>query len=290
MRSSVVAAAAAIGLFALLCGGAGAAPVSAQAPIIRATSTGGASAAAAGERTWTARGLERKGIVCPPTRSSGDGGAPVVFVFHGHGGTAKFAQRGWQVEAKWPEAVVVYLQGLPSKGITDPAGEKNGWETQRNSDPDRDLAFFDAAFATMKSEFKIDPKKVFAAGHSNGGSMAYLLWARRGDLFAAVGPSSSVAAWMRPELKPKPAIVVAGKKDPIVPFALQSFGHDGLKKIDGCDPSAGKPWPVGGAEATRFEGTAGVPFVTWVHEGGHEMPKGSVEAIVAFFKEVAAGR
>jgi polyhydroxybutyrate depolymerase len=245
------------------------------------------AATAAPERTWTIRGVERAGLVYAPAKPSA--AAPVVFVFHGHGGTARFAQRGWRVEEKWPEAIVVYLQGLPSKGITDPEGKKNGWETQRTSDHDRDLAFFDAALVTVRKEHKVDEKKIFVAGHSNGGSMTYLLWAKRGDLLAAAGPSSSVPAWMRADLKPKPAIAVAGRKDPIVPFAFQSAGHDALKKVDGCGPD-GKPWADGGKEATWFDGKDGVPFVAWVHDGGHEMPKGSVEAIVAFFKRVAAGR
>src|SRR5512146_2783181 len=51
--------------------------------------------------------------------------APVVFVFHGHGGTARNAVRTFAINQRWPEAISVYMQGLNTPGrLTDPEGNR----------------------------------------------------------------------------------------------------------------------------------------------------------------------
>lgn len=69
--------------------------------------------------TFTIEASQRRAIVYanarPPVRS----GAPVVFVFHGHGGTAQNVARRFRIHELWPEATVVYMQGEPGvQGIT----------------------------------------------------------------------------------------------------------------------------------------------------------------------------
>ena len=55
--------------------------------------------------------------------------SPVVFAFHGHGGTMRHAAATFGYHKVWPEAVVVYMQGLPTPGaITDPEGKRPGWQ------------------------------------------------------------------------------------------------------------------------------------------------------------------
>jgi polyhydroxybutyrate depolymerase len=67
------------------------------------------------------------------------------------------------------------------------------WQKTFGDQNDRDLKFFDAVLATLKKDCRIDEKRVYATGHSNGGAFTYLLWAARGDVFAAVAPCAAAA-------------------------------------------------------------------------------------------------
>ena len=68
---------------------------------------------------WQIDGVAREALVHVPAdaRSSA---TPVLFAFHGHGGTAKNAAFHYNYQKLWPEALVVYMQGLPTVGKTDP--------------------------------------------------------------------------------------------------------------------------------------------------------------------------
>ena len=133
-------------------------------------------------REWTVDGvLYREALVyVPPTAKSAP--VPVIFAFHGHGGTMAFAERKFSFHTLWPEAMVVYPQGLPTAGkLTDPEGKKSGWQFDAGDYGDRDLKFFDAILASLRQDYRIDDKRIFVTGHSNGGGFTYLLWAKRGD-------------------------------------------------------------------------------------------------------------
>ena len=73
--------------------------------------------------------------------------APVVFVFHGHGGSMAPASRAFGLHTLWPDAIIVYPQGLPTSGMTDPEGKLPGWQKSPGDYADRDLKFFDAMLA-----------------------------------------------------------------------------------------------------------------------------------------------
>jgi polyhydroxybutyrate depolymerase len=129
-------------------------------------------------RHWDVDGVRREALVVTP--ADGEDLAPVVFVFHGHGGTARQAARSFDLHTHWPEAIVVYPQGLPTPGrLTDPEGKRNGWQHAAGEQEDRDLKFFDAMLASLKSEHNIDESRIYCTGHSNGGGFTYLLWAAR---------------------------------------------------------------------------------------------------------------
>ena len=72
----------------------------------------------------------------------------------------------------WPEAIVVYMQGLPVVDERDPKGEKMAWQSKPGEVNDRDLKFFDETLKRVKKSYKVDEKRVYATGHSNGGGFA----------------------------------------------------------------------------------------------------------------------
>ena len=145
-------------------------------------------------REWQVDGVVREALVYVPPKAR-TAATPVIFAFHGHGGTMNHAARTFGYHTLWPEAMVVYLQGLKTPGsLTDPEGKKSGWQSRLGDQGDRDLKFFDAVLTTLKQEYRVDEKRLYATGHSNGGGFTYLLWAARGDQFAALAPSAAPAA------------------------------------------------------------------------------------------------
>jgi polyhydroxybutyrate depolymerase len=191
------------------------------------------------------------------------------------------AARKFAMHQHWPEAIAVYLQGLNTPGVlTDPEGRRPGWQKTLGDQNDRDLRFFDAVLATLKQDYRVDERRVYVTGHSNGGAFTYLLWAARGDLLAAVAPCAAVAR--QKDLKPKPVLHVAGENDTLVRFAWQQRTMEELRKLNGCQD--GKPW---GEHCTLYPSKTGTPVVTYIHPGGHELPDNVPPVIVKFFQERA---
>src|SRR5688500_1798573 len=109
------------------------------------------AAAALSERVWKTDAGERRALVHLPADAATP--APLVFAFHGHGGTSERAATMFRVHELWPEAVVVYPQGVPTPGrLSDPEGKRNGWQKAAGDHGDRDLAFFDAMFRSLVDE------------------------------------------------------------------------------------------------------------------------------------------
>src|SRR5213083_1340976 len=95
-------------------------------------------------REWKVDGVVREALVHVPASAATEP-APVVFAFHGHGGTMSNAARMFSFHTRWPEAIVVYMQGLNTPGrLTDPDGKAPGWQRSVGDQSDRDLNFFDA--------------------------------------------------------------------------------------------------------------------------------------------------
>ena len=236
-------------------------------------------------REWMIDGVTRQALVSAPA-SAATNPASLIFAFHGHGGSMQNAARSFRMHEVWPEAVVVYMQGLPTPGqLTDPEGKRNGWQKNAADQGGRDLKFFDAVLGSLQKECKIDPKRIYATGHSNGGGFTYLLWAERGDVFAAVAPSGALSLPALPKLKPKPLLHLAGETDPLVKFSWQEKMIQAVRKLNGCAES-GLPWAsAGDLTGTLYPSATGAPLITLIHPGGHNFPAEAPDLIVRFFKE-----
>lgn len=241
------------------------------------------AAEAPARREWKIDGVAREGLVYVPEQAKTTP-CPVVFAFHGHGGTMQNAMRTFSMHTLWPEAIVVYLQGLNTPGrLTDPEGKKPGWQHAAGDQDDRDLKFFDAVLASLKSDYRVDEKRIYSTGHSNGGGFTYVLWATRGDLFAAMAPSSSAATRNIKDLKPKPVLHIAGEADPLVLFSWQKQTMDEVRKLNGCD-AEGTAW---GKYCTLYPSKQGAPVITCIHPGTHKYLEDAPAFTVKFFKEHA---
>jgi polyhydroxybutyrate depolymerase len=226
-------------------------------------------------------GVKRELMIHAP-ESAKAAPAPVVFGFHGHGGSMQNAARQFRIHTLWPEAIVVYPQGLNTPGkLTDPEGKKPGWQSTPGDQGDRDLKFFDAMLTKLHEFFKVDDKRVFSTGHSNGGGFTYLLWATRGEKFTAFAPSASTAARQLTMLKPKPVLHIAGENDPLVKYAWQAATIKALLKINQC--GEGVAWELD-KNCTMHPSSVAAPVITAIHPGDHKYHEDSPAVIVKFFK------
>ena len=234
----------------------------------------GACRASAQVTTWQVDGETREAIVYAPAASREGGSVPLVLAFHGFGDNMQNFQ-GVNLHRAWPEAIVVYFQGLERRrGLP-------GWQVEQGGTDDRDLKFMDVALASLRDTYDIDDDRVYATGFSNGGMFAYLLWAERPDVFAAYAP---VAASLRPSVRPtvpRPVFHVAGEHDRQVDFADQQAAIEVAVAVNGVGAQA---TPCGDG-CTIYGPETPAPVMTMIHSGGHTYPRETSGQIVTFFQE-----
>lgn len=231
---------------------------------------------------WTIDGVQREALVLAPSKAFAGRKAPVLFAFHGHGGNMQqVADVGLQ--NFWPEAIVVCMQGLPTRIYVDPAGLFAGWQQEPGQYGDRDLKFFDAVLVSLRKKFMVDDRRIYATGFSNGAIFTYLLWGTRAKIFAAF---ASVAGDIFPGVhlaEPRPFLQIAGERDDVVPFAKQQMSIQTARELDG---SAGKGEACG-EYCTIYASSKGASVETYIHPGGHVWPPEAPEIIVNFLKSYA---
>ncbi len=231
--------------------------------------------------TVDVEGTERFAYVSLASGKIPEAGAPLVLVFHGHGGTAKSAARRFRIHEAWPEAVVAYMQGIPGVvGITDPEGKQNGWQKNPGDLGDRDLKFVDAMLAEIQSQQRIDPKRIYALGHSNGGRFANVIWNQRGEQFAAIASCAGQGGTLIPSSIPRSVFIIAGENDPLVPFEGQLKSVEAVRQLLQTDPSKA----ITNGYARLEPGANGLELGTYLHPGAHEWPKAATPFAVEFFK------
>ncbi len=228
---------------------------------------------------WNVDGVERTAVVYAPTKATAH--PPLLLGFHGHGGNGAQYARSAGAVGTWPEAVMIFPNGLPTTGITDPQGKKPGWQQKVGDQGDRDLKWVDQILIWAEKTHHVDRAKRFVMGHSNGGRFTYLLWAERGERFAGYGPSGSPGFTLVPKLRPASAFFIAGEKDPLVPYAAQKRTIDALaRKFEVGE------WQGDGL-VKWAKSKDGVELGTYLHPGGHEYPKDGAKATLELFRRLA---
>ena len=227
--------------------------------------------------TWTVEGVKRQAIVYLPTAKSSSGKPPLVLSFHGHGDGAENFQ-GVGLQDHWPQAIVVYPEGLPS-----PRDGASGWQIEKGQDQDRDLKLVDAMVADLRGRYHVDDARIYSTGFSNGANFTYLLWAERSNVFAAFAP---VAARIRPSVHlgvPRPLFHTGGIADRQILFSDQQEAMEAARRAnhangkgEGCGPQCTLYAP---------QEKSGAPVMTLIHNGGHVYPEQVSQMIVDFFRK-----
>jgi polyhydroxybutyrate depolymerase len=231
---------------------------------------------------FTIDGVRRQAFILAPANASrSTERLPLLFAFHGHGGNMIQTAAQMRFDKVWPEAIVIYMQGLPTKTGGDPSGNEPGWQQEPGQFADRDLKFFDAVLAAVRKALPVDDKRVYATGFSNGGVFTYLLWGTRAKTFAAL---AVVAAEKFPGVHlsvPIPFLQIAGEQDENVPFQRQLDSMALAREVDGGSDSGESC----GEDCTAYRSSRGTPVVTYIVPAGHVYPHYASEAIVEFFKQ-----
>ena len=229
--------------------------------------------------TWTVDGTKRQALVFAPNIGSTQEKLPLLFAFHGHGGNMRVFANLAALQTHWPQAIVVYPQGLPTVSKTDPRGVQPGWQRLAGQDSNRDLKFVDAMLATFRDHYHADERRTYAAGFSNGAIFSLLLWLERSDAFAGFAIAAGALDPAQHLTAPKSVLQIAGSSDPLVtlPDAEKTISEE--RRVDG----AGGSGQDCGEGCTLYRGNH-VNVKVLVHSGGHIYPPRAAEQTVEFFR------
>ena len=164
--------------------------------------------------------------------------APVVLALHGAAmnGQMMVWFSGLNKTSDQAGFIVVY----PSGTGTEPflrwnAGGFKGKMAEGKAD---DVAFIGKLLDDLSAVVKVDEKRVYACGMSNGGMMSYRLAAELSDRIAAIAPvAGTIAIEESKPKRPVPVIHFHGTKDTFVPFEIAKGKTPKFMKLKGVEDS-----------------------------------------------------
>ena len=232
---------------------------------------------------WNVAGFPREALVFPPV-TGGAAKHPLIFAWHGHGGKMDNVADSMHFQILWPEAIVVYPQGLNT--VTNNAAGGYGWQKEKGDDSDRDLKFFDAMLTTLRQKYSIDDTRIYTTGFSNGTGFSYLLWVERGQILAAMGAVAGVMADSEQEkpAKRRALIAIFGTGPGTVSEEVKDKTINRARQINSTGTGQPCSKPVGADSCILYPSTTQTPVREITHSGGHEYPDWAPDEIVRFFR------
>jgi polyhydroxybutyrate depolymerase len=163
-------------------------------------------------------GIRRTYILHIPPQYDSQKALPLVLLFHGGGGNSEEAldDYGLVEKANREGFILVAPNGtgrLKKRLLTWNVGFGFGYAMSHNID---DIGFTRKLIDELEKDLRIDPKRIFATGISNGGILCHFLAAQLSDKIAAIAP---VAA------------TIGGKKSIDEPFILPSRPSEAVSVI-----------------------------------------------------------
>lgn len=144
---------------------------------------------------------------------------PIVLNFHGFGGIVSefIYDADMRSLAESDTFILIYPQGSYLNGSSHwnpcPIGLDN------KSDAN-DFRFVEDIIDEISSQYNIDMERIYAAGYSNGGMMAYGLANYKSDLIAAVASvSGAMLDCIGDTSHPMPVIHLHGTSDSVIPYS-----------------------------------------------------------------------
>jgi polyhydroxybutyrate depolymerase len=172
------------------------------------------------ERTVDVDGGERSYLLHVPPDIDDQAPVPVMFFFHGWEDTPE-NMRGitdFNPIADANGFLVVYPRGsgTSNNDLSWNAGICCGFAVDEGVD---EAAFVRRMLEDLETITRIDSKRIYATGHSNGGFLVYRLGCELSDTFAAIAPVSGVLGYApcQPQ-QPVSVLHIHGMVDIYVPF------------------------------------------------------------------------
>ncbi|HYB35977.1 MAG TPA: PHB depolymerase family esterase [Mycobacterium sp.] len=216
--------------------------------------------------------------------------APLVVMLHGCFGDAQQCENryDWDELADDAKFVVAYPDGVGRAWNADGCC---GRPAKENID---DVGFINAAVNAISRNVGIDSARIYAAGISNGGMMAYALACNSGN-FAAIGPVAATQLSHCSAPHPTSVMHIHGTADQVIRY--DGGPNAGVAYIDGPPvPDINAFWrnvdrcapPVTSSDGPVTTSTADCPdgrsvVLSTVDGGGHGWPPFATGALWRFF-------
>jgi polyhydroxybutyrate depolymerase len=159
-------------------------------------------------------GVERRWRMFVPDLYEEGVALPLVLNFHATGSTPD-QQSDWS-EFEILAAKEGFLVASPEAKFSRKGDGKLTWNVDRIPNGVDDVRFIQEMIAEIRSQFSVDPKRIYATGFSGGGRMSSRLACEFSESIAAIGP---VAGVRYPEdcnpTRPVPVITFHGKNDTV---------------------------------------------------------------------------
>ena len=163
-------------------------------------------------------GMNREYILYVPNSYDGTSSIPLLLNFHGFGGSAsQFMQEAdMRSLAEADTFILVYPQGSCLDGSSHWNPCPTSGDNKSTAD---DVGFVEAMISEISSQYNLDMERIYAAGYSNGGMMAYGLANYKSDLIAAVASvSGTMLNCTGPTSHPMPVVHLHGTSDGVVSY------------------------------------------------------------------------
>ena len=163
-------------------------------------------------------GINREYVLYIPNSYDGTSAVPLMLNFHGFGGSASdyMNYADMRSVAESDTFILVYPQGSCSDGSSHWNPCPVGGDNKSTAD---DVGFVESMINEISSQYNVDMERIYAAGYSNGGMMAYGLAHYKSDLIAAVASVSGVMLdCTGPTSHPMPVVHLHGTSDGVLPY------------------------------------------------------------------------
>ena len=172
--------------------------------------------------------LDRRFYVYVPKSLPVKKKVPLVFVFHGGGGTPFGVHRrmGFSQLAEREKFIAVYPEGI-GRNFND--GRKTD-KTRAHRENIDDIAFVSKILDNLQKDYKIDKKRIFSTGISNGGIFSHYVGGKLSERFAAIAPVvGGLAVPFNKDFNPKKPVsvfIIQGTDDRLVPYDGGMIGRN----------------------------------------------------------------
>lgn len=230
-------------------------------------------------------GLDRTYSVYVPAGYDPSYAYPIIFAFHGDGGTGDGLRNAFPIEAQSSDnAIFVYPDATLDSGRT--------FDVESPYASNADMNMFSDVLGSLTSSYCVDQNRVFATGVSRGAYFVNFLNCRVGtNALRAIAAQSGSGPYGGPydseghmvcDAPSAAALLIHGDADYVVPYTDGLLTYDRWAWSNGCQDTAS---PVGFDPCVLRDGCLADRPVIWcgIQGMGHEIWSSAPQAVWTFF-------